>query len=508
MSITQDFQTCLLYGPENLDMTNIAISDFQDGVRKIDYKDFYNLVSKFQAYLQEKGIKKGSHILICGKNSIELIALILAGWRLSSVAIPVDYRMTASEIANVALRVNAELAVVSSQVDFDDVAGKMGEAKNRLVKLDEISKAAVNVKGEVRKGGESDFEALVILTSGTTGIPKGAVHTYESLIQNLMELADLVAINPDKKILMPLPASHIFGLVVLLIAIFKGAEVVFCDLEPKSFVKSINESKPNIIAGVPTIYGALLSLGKEVVNLDNAEVLLSGGAPLPIPMAKKFEAEFSKRLNNGYGSTECKLIALNIEGPLESVGRPIPSVEFQILDSDGSLKPEGEDGEIFIKSSLLMKEYLNQPDKTKEVLTENGYKTGDIGYLKDGYLFISGRAKEMIIVAGNKVFPIEVESSLAKHPLVKEIAVTGQDHSKLGQIVKAIIVVSDEKLSAKLSGEDEDLAKEARDAVLKELKDYSKENLKRELRPMVWDLRPLSSPLPKTRSGKIDKKVL
>ena len=155
-----------------------------------------------------------------------------------------------------------------------------------------------------------------------------------------------------------------------------------------------------------------------------------------------------------------------------------------------------------------MKEYLNQPDKTKEVLTENGYKTGDIGYLKDGYLFISGRAKEMIIVAGNKVFPIEVESSLAKHPLVKEIAVTGQDHSKLGQIVKAIIVVSDEKLSAKLSGEDEDLAKEARDAVLKELKDYSKENLKRELRPMVWDLRPLSSPLPKTRSGKIDKKVL
>lgn len=511
MTITQTFQKCLLYGSTEFDMENVAVTDFQgetgENAKSVSFNSFYELVSKFESFLIDRGVKKGSHILLCGKNSIELVAMIIASWRLAAICIPIDYRMTALEIANVATRVGADLIFLTPHVSAKEVEEKLDKGKEKLYLLTEVEQ--LDLKPAKREVSEvEDFEALVILTSGTTGMPKGAVHTYHSLVKNLMELAQLVNIDSTKTILLPLPVSHIFGLEVHLIALLNGAASVFCELDPKSFIYSINESKPNIIAGVPTIYGALLSQGREVVNLDNAEVLLSGGAPLPIPMAKQFEKEFSKRLNNGYGSTESKIICLNIDGPLESVGKTIPSVEIRIVGDEGELKEEGQEGQIFIKSDLIMKEYLSQPEKTKDAITENGYRTGDIGFVKDEHLFISGRAKEMIIVAGNKVFPIEVEQVLEKHSLVKEVAVTGQDHKRLGQIVKATIVIGDDKLSHDLDSGDEEIEKSARDSILKDLKDYSKENLKRELRPMVWNLRAKNNPLPKTRSGKIDKKVL
>lgn len=507
MNTTYNLKTCLLYGSDNFDMNSCALVDLQASESSQSFEQFYQLVSRFESVLIKQGIKKGSHVLICGKNSIEIVAMILATWRTASIAIPVDYRMTVNEIVNCATSVGSNLVVISDEVDIKAVKEKLDTSKTPVMSIEQcLNSEYEKIKSNVEE--VEDFPALVILTSGTTGHPKGAVHTYYSLVDNLLELADLVSIKPDKKLLVPLPVSHIFGLEVLLICILKGATAVFCDLEPKSFIQSINKLKPNVIAGVPTIYGALLTQGSKKVDLENAEVLLSGGAPLPIPMARKFEAEFSKRLNNGYGSTESKLVCLNIDGPLESVGKPIPSVIFHIVDENGKVLPEGEEGEIYIKSNLLMKEYLNQPEKTQEVITENGYKTGDIGYLKDGYLFISGRAKEMIIVAGNKVFPIEVEQALGKNELVKEVAVTGQEHRRLGQIVKATIVISDTKISELLKSDDENKVKEARETALLNLKDYSKQNLKRELRPMVWDLKPADQPLPKTRSGKIDKKAL
>ena len=340
MSITKSYQTCLLYGSSEFDMENIAIADFQQGTsdrsKSVSFNSFYQLVSKFESFLLERDIKEGSQILLCGKNSVELVAMILATWRLSSICIPVDYRMTPTEIANVAQRVDANLVILSSHVSFDEVKEKLADNKDRLVELEKVANSDIEIK-QIEKNQNEDFPALVILTSGTTGMPKGAVHTYQSLIKNLLELADLVNVNSTKSILVPLPVSHIFGLEVFLISLLKGARGIFCDLEPRAFIHSINETKPHIIAGVPTIYGALLSQGKEIVHLDNAEVLLSGGAPLPIPMAKGFEKEFSKRLNNGYGSTESKIICLNIEGPLESVGKPIPSVKINIVDENGKL---------------------------------------------------------------------------------------------------------------------------------------------------------------------------
>ncbi len=499
----------LLYGSDRDAKDRTAIAQPRDGSeRTVSYPEFYKLVAGCEKFFQKRGLEKGSRLIMLSPNTIELVAAIIAAWRLELLAVPVDFRMTGLEASNVSNSLNAALVLVSPLFpDLNKLKDSLS-APETLVMLDQV---ATEVDGATalpsRSSVKLDFDALMILTSGTTGIPKGAVHDLRSLIENLKELGQLAQLDDETVALLPLPVSHIFGLEVVCVCLLFGSTVVFCELEPSKFIASINKYRPQILAGVPTMYGALLGAPEGALNLDRARILLSGGAPLPVSLAQEFESKFHKRINNGYGSTESKIIALNLDGPIESIGKPVPSVKVKIINSEGKLLPEGQEGEIIIDSPNLMKGYLGQPEKTAEVLTSQGYKTGDIGYVKDGYVFISGRAKEMIVVAGNKVFPSEVEEVLLRNPLVREVAVTGPEHKKLGQIVKATIVIADDALSKQLAGPDES-RKAAREQILKELKQFCQENLKRELRPMEWNLRPNDQPLPKGRSGKVDKKLL
>ncbi|MDQ5967461.1 MAG: long-chain acyl-CoA synthetase, partial [Cyanobacteriota bacterium erpe_2018_sw_39hr_WHONDRS-SW48-000098_B_bin.30] len=192
--------------------------------------------------------------------------------------------------------------------------------------------------------------------------------------------------------------------------------------------------------------------------------------------------------------------------PIESVGKIVPSCTIKILDGQGKELPDGEEGEIVICGPMLMLGYIGQTDETGKVIEGTCYHTGDIGHMDKGYLFISGRAKEMINVAGNKVFPAEVEGALKNCPLVKEVAVIGVENSKLGQIVKAHIVTTDESLSNDLKNES--TAKAAKATLKEKLREFCGQNLKRELRPMEWVFYPADHVLPRTLSGKIDKKQL
>lgn len=499
----------LLFGPATSDKSRKAmIQTAKAGDTEFTYDQFYALVDRFESFYQDHGLKKGERVVLISPNTTEVVAAILGAWRLEVLVVPIDFRMTAGEAGNVTKKLDASLLLVSNQFkDTDKLTEILGDQKDRLLTLEDCcSKENGKALDSKRRSLNLDFDALMILTSGTTGEPKGAVHDLKSFIENLQELGEMAQLSSDIVALLPLPVSHIFGLSVVDVCLLYGATVVFCELHSADMVAAINKFKPAVMEGVPLMYAGLLQAPDGAVNLDNTRILLSGGAPLPIPMAKDFEKKYGKRLNNGYGSTESKIIALNLDGPLESIGKPVPSVKVVITNEAGEKLPEGSEGELVIQSPHLMKGYLNQPQKTAEVLTEHGYKTGDIGYVKDGYVYISGRAKEMIVVAGNKVFPPEVEEVLQKNPLVKEVAVTGPEHKKLGQIVKATIVISDKDLSTKLSSED--TKKEAREEILKNLKDFCAQNLKRELRPMEWDLRPIDKPLPKTLSGKIDRKAL
>lgn len=476
--------------------------------RAVTYGELEGMIAAAAAELGECGVNKGDRVILSAENSAELLASIIACWSRGAISVPVDLRITPNELGNVVKMLGAKVLVGSSNVVpnfFDSIKSAVPEG-TKILDVTKMRWTTGADHGPVDSSIDLDAPLFVILTSGTTGMPKGAVHTMRTLVINMIELAEMARINDQKRGVLPLPLSHIFGLEVSLIALAYGMLVVFTELSPTGFVQSVAKHKPHVIAGVPILYGALMAAPKEALDLSAAEILLSGGSPLPISLAEEFNAKFGKRINNGYGATESKIVALNLDGPFESVGTIVPSVKIEIVDENDKPLPEGETGEIRIAGPILMQGYLGQPEVTQKVLHDGHYHTGDMGYFKDGYLFIAGRSKEMIIVAGYKVFPVEVEDALRKHPLVKEVAVLGHSHSKLGQIVKAVIVVNDGELSDKLSNDAD--KKEARQSLIAQLKDYCKDNLRRELRPMEWEFQPASQPLPKLASGKIDKKKL
>jgi long-chain acyl-CoA synthetase len=489
-------------------------------VRELSHRDVEELIGKAEGLLKSLGVTAGDKVIMTSPNSPELAACILATWRLGAMAVPIDFRLTEKELANVATSapIAAKAVIVFKPLikDFAALEATLQAGANSaaLCDLSELHKHE-EVKRE--KGNATDFKSLdapavLILTSGTTGTPKGALHDLKSLLENFEELGTMASFNKELKALLPVPISHVLGLEVLIIGLLYGSTIIFSEMTVEGIIAANNKFKPEFLVGVPTIYGAFVALPKGTIDLQNSQVLLCGGAPLPISLAEEFHKVFGRRLNNGYGSTESKIIAVNLDGPDQSVGKMVPSVTVKITGSDGQEMPEGEAGEIIICGNTLMLGYVGQEEATKKVIYDGGYHTGDIGYVKDGYLYISGRAKELIIVAGNKVFPVEVEDVLRAQDLVKEVAVIGVPHSKLGQIVKAHIVIEQseqsEALDKAIESGDEEAKKTVRQALIQTMRDYCAQHLKRELRPMEWEFYSSKHPLPRTSAGKIDKKQL
>lgn len=477
-----------------------------------NFQQMQSLIDAAHEVFLDRGVTSGDRVMMSAPNSARLFASILALWRIGAVAIPIDARVTPQEVQNVAKRLKVKMLCGSLRHAPDFMVVNKDLENEKIVLLDiaaipESAKNASALPGPGARQTDLKAPAFIILTSGTTGAPKGALHDLYSLMINLEELGEMASMEREKRGLLPLPLSHIFGLEVTLICFLFRASVVFCDLTPNGFFACINKYDPHMLVGVPTVYAAMLNIPDGKMSMTSAHIMLSGGAPLPVSLAEDFLKKYGKKLNNGYGSTESKIIALNLIGPHDSVGKPIPSVKVEIIGENDQVLGEGETGEIAISGSNLMLGYVDNPEATAKAVRNGRYYTGDLGHLQDQQIFISGRAKEMIVVAGNKVFPAEVEDVLLNHPNAAEVAVIGVPHKSLGQTVKAVIVIKDKDLSELLK-EGGDKKKQARQELITQFKDYSKDNLKRELRPMEWDFRAAGDYLPKTLSGKVDKKQL
>lgn len=504
--------------PDMADLNSIVETDVEtpgasgNTHKSYSFSQMQALIDAAHEEFLSRHVGKGDRVMMAAPNSARLFASILALWRIGAVAIPIDARVTAPEVQNVAKRLKVKVLCGSTRhaPDFLSIHKNLEQESVALFDIAAIAELPKNAQA-LPKAEKSDDDlkqpAFVILTSGTTGAPKGAEHDLHSLMINLVELGEMASMKREYRGVLPLPLSHIFGLEVTLICFMYGASVVFCDLTPNGFFACINKYDPQVLVGVPTVYAAMLNIPAGKMSMNSARILLSGGAPLPVSLAEDFQKRFGKKLNNGYGSTESKIIALNLSGPHESVGKSISSVAVEIIGENDQVLPEGETGEITISGSNLMLGYVDNPEATAKAVRNGRYYTGDLGHLKDKQIFISGRAKEMIVVAGNKVFPAEVEDVLLNHPNASEVAVIGVPHKSLGQTVKAVIVIKDKQLSEQLK-EGGDAKKTARQELISQFKDYSKDNLKRELRPMEWDFRAAGDCLPKTLSGKVDKKKL
>jgi long-chain acyl-CoA synthetase len=214
-------------------------------------------------------------------------------------------------------------------------------------------------------------------------------------------------------------------------------------------MKAIHEQKISLVFAIPSMYGAIFHLkSPTAADFTNIYALISGGEPLPQPLAKAFFERFGKPIYEGYGLTETSpVVALNMPQSHRpgSVGRMVPQARVRLVADDGSDAPISQPGEIWLAGPMVMKRYHNLPGETTEVITADGYfKTGDIGRMdSDGFLYVVGRKKELIIVAGEKAVPREIEEALHAHPALAEAAVVGKKDASRGEVVVAFVTLKE-----------------------------------------------------------------
>ena len=345
---------------------------------------------------------------------------------------------------------------------------------------------------------DPDSPAVILYTSGTTGKPKGVVLTHKNFYTQCDQVVRHVMTVDQKDIFVGvLPLYHVYGLSNGLVTsvFYQSSFVLVPHYSPANLLAVIDQNKATILIAIPSMYNHLLALAR-VRRTDipkSLKICVSGGAPLPAAVLKEFQDVFETRINEGYGLTETtSSVSVNQFGENYrpgSIGPPSHSVEMGVVDDDGNLVPDGEEGEIVIKGDVVTPGYWNLPGETAAAIRDGWLYTGDLGHRdSDGYFYITDRKKDLIIRGGFNISPREVEEVLISHPAVSDAAVIGAEDSRGREIVKAYVSLL-----------------EGRSATERELLDHCESNLAPYKLPKAIEFR---ESIPKSATGKVLRKEL
>jgi long-chain acyl-CoA synthetase len=343
--------------------------------------------------------------------------------------------------------------------------------------------------------------ALFQYTGGTTGVPKAALLTHRNLVVNTIQMRRWMNSLEEggERIVGALPFFHVYGMTVeMSLAIYLGSELIILP-DPRDVVHmmtTIQRRGATVVPGVPTMYVRIIN-HQDVRRYDlrSVKVCVSGAAPLPMEVQTRFGEISGGRLVEGYGLTEAAPVThcnpILGQRKSGSIGIPLPDVEAKIVDYETFVeKPVGEDGELWLRGPQVMKGYWNQPEETRQTITEEGWlRTGDIARMDpEGYFYLVDRLKDIIISSGLNIVPREIEEVLYLHPKVEEAVVAGIPDPKRGESAKAYIVL-----------------KEGQSATAEEITAFCAERLAPFKVPRLVEFR---SELPKTQVGKYLRRAL
>jgi len=356
--------------------------------------------------------------------------------------VPINFLLGDREIAHV-----IKDSGIDTVVTIPFLAARLHDASLKIIDLTALPKTPPDLTPQLPQS-KTDDEAVLMYTSGTSGVPKGVILTYANLQSDVDAAIVAAALQRRHHFLGMIPLFHSFGMTAMMLApIQLGSLVVYIGrFSPVAAVNAIREHGISLMFGVPSMFWAILNLKNATADDFKAMyAIITGGEPLPPPLREGFKARFQTTLYEGYGLTETSpVVALNVPQSNKpgSVGKPLSGVQVRLVDDDGQDMPPGASGEVWLKGPMIMKGYHNLPLETAAALTSEGFfKTGDLGMIDtDGFLHITGRKKDLIIVAGEKVVPREIEDVLMLHPAVQEAAVVGKAEASRGQMVVAFIV--------------------------------------------------------------------
>jgi malonyl-CoA/methylmalonyl-CoA synthetase len=380
------------------------------------------------------GLVPGDRVLMSAGASLDLVVAYVAALRYGLTVVPVNTAYTGPEVAAVAADARPALAVL-------DDAGRAGGLRSVTgPDLAGLPAPATDVVLDRARPGDV---ALIVYTSGTTGRPKGAPLTHANLLASAHAVRIAWRWTRDDRLALCLPLFHVHGLGVGLHGtLTAGASaVVLPRFEPAGVGAAIRDHRATMFFGVPTMYHRLAG-SSHLADLRGLRLAVSGSAPLPADLHAAVAAGSGQRVLERYGMTETIMLVSNpYDGERRpgTVGFPLPGVSVRLAPRAGDVT------EIEVTGPNVIAGYLDRPEATAAAFTPDGWlRTGDLGALdEDGYLRISGRAKELIITGGYNVYPREVEETLRAHPAVADAAVVGTPSDEWGEAVVAFVVPAD-----------------------------------------------------------------
>ena len=407
--------------------------------------------------LKNLGVKRGDRVVIQLPNCPEVVVSFLGIFKIGALVVPLSFLYTAEETAYI-YQDATPIVVISATEFMEKVShGKaatpsikhvisVDEAPDTLLFRDVVDKSSDKL--EIEDTADEELAAL-LYTAGTTGRPKGVMLSHEALYacaEGQCETLKGPVMQGDAT-LSSLPLSHSYGMSTMNAVFYSGTKWVLVRwFDTDLIFEAIQKYKVTLTTQVPTMFVYQNMYPEpEKYDLSSMKYWISGSAPLDEETREEFESKYPGKVYQGWGLTEAG--ANNSCCPLDkpykpgSIGKPM-NCEMKVMDENDNEVKVGEIGEIVLKGPVVMSGYWNKPEETKEVLRGGWLHTGDVGYVDDdGYFFIVERKKNMIIKAGENIFPREIEEAIYQHPRVSEAAVVGVADQIYGEELKAFIVL-------------------------------------------------------------------
>lgn len=364
-------------------------------------------------------------------------------------AVPLNFLLQPAELK--AIIDDAGLDLLITTIHFEPLTAQLPVRSVFLENIDLPRRFVAEAKEPVPPppAANDDEVACLLYTSGTTGQPKGVCLTHRNFETNARAAIEHMRLTPDDHFLCVVPPFHIFGLSVLhMLPVILGGSVTYIPrFAPQAMYRAVADAGVTVLLAVPSMYGAMVRL-KEIEPAAFAKVRIaaSGGEPLPRTIYELVRARTGVTLVEGYGMTETSPI-ISVDLPWDhrvgTVGHAIPGVEVQLRTDVGDVVGRRGEGELYVRGPLVMKGYYHREEETAAAIDREGWmRTGDVVRIdEDGVLAITGRAKDLIIVAGENVYPREVEGVLEQHPAIAEAAVVGRPDGSRGEVVIAFVML-------------------------------------------------------------------
>jgi acyl-CoA synthetase (AMP-forming)/AMP-acid ligase II len=488
-----------------------AFVEFEKG-RRFSFTELNARSNRTANALLERGVKPGDRVATLLKNGIEFVESYYAIAKIGAVMVPVNWRLVANEIAYILGDSGASALIFDADFDatVEQLQGNGDLAVHSFLRVaqpdtpatlastedyDTVTRAAS--ADEPKVGAYDDDLLFIMYTSGTTGHPKGVMHSHRCVLWAEITSMTTSDMRGEDRFLLPMPMFHVGCLMPVSQLVHRGATgVIMRDIDMGLMFKAIEQEKISITMSVPALLQFMLAAPeRQQTDMSSIRWIATGASPVPVSLLREYE-DIGIAIHQAYGLTEScgpgtLLLPEDAEAKVGSCGKPQMHTEAKVVDSKGNeVEPgSGEIGELLLQGQHMMLGYWNKPEATAEALKDGWLHTGDLCTVdEDGFISICDRMKDMIISGGENVYPAELENVLAGCPEVTEAAVIGVSSEKWGETPLAIVVAAPGSSPSAES-----------------LKAYCKENLAGYKVPQLYEF---VDSLPRNASGKLLKPTL